>query len=239
MAKKKPKSIRIEPDRDVNFEMLMDSLERDVVAAHVHWKLFSDLNASVPSFEREFNQAAAFWGNTINAHHEVTFARLGRLYDQHAGALSLRTWLLTVRDNVALFDDAKFLDRLAENPFAQDLVKSPRQPTTAEIDADLEKVTSSDDLVQRLVDLRNVAIAHRDPKTVLVGISAYPVLAREEIDTLLGRALEIMNRYSTKFRARTNVATMVGHDDYLSVLRLTRRGLDASEAEIDAESTCP
>ena len=172
MAKRKGKSIRIEPDCDVNFEMLMDSLASDVVSAHIHWKLFSDLNAAVPSFQQEFNQAAAFWHNTINAHREVTFVRLGRLYDQHDGALSLRTWLLTVRDNVALFDDDKFLNRLGDNPFAKDLVKSPRQPTKAEIDADPKQVMSSDDLVQRLVDLRNVAIAHRDPKTVLVGVSA-------------------------------------------------------------------
>lgn len=219
------------------FEKLLDSLASDAVSASIHWKLFGDLSAAATSFEREMNESVAFWSLTVAAHREVVVFRLGRLYDQQKRGLSLLTWLRTIEANVDLFDEQGFRERLKDNAFVDSLSKSARKPDAAILTADVRSASrNSDTLVAKLCDLRNRFLAHRDASMVLgASLSNAGGITHEDIGELLDRAVTLVNRYSSLFRARTYSTNIVGRDDYESMLRFVRRGINAYEAEIDAE----
>jgi hypothetical protein len=162
--------------------------------------------------------------------------RLGRLYDQQRGALSLASLVETIRANQHLFDEASFRERLKDNPFVDGLAKDARRPDSATLDSDARSVVESDTLVERLVAIRNRVLAHRDPRVVL-GASDDPAaaLAAVDVDTLLARAATVVNRYGILFRAGSHLMRIVGHDDFRSVLRHVRSVLVATEREINEE----
>jgi len=221
---------------DTGFSKLLSSLTEDTVTASIHWRLYKDLRAAVPEFQREMNQSAAFWSLTLNAHREVAMFRLSRLYDQQRGALSLASLVETIRANQHLFDEASFRERLKDNPFVDGLAKDARRPDSATLDSDARSVVESDTLVERLVAIRNRVLAHRDPRVVL-GASDDPAaaLAAVDVDTLLARAATVVNRYGILFRAGSHLMRIVGHDDFRSVLRHVRSDLVATEREINEE----
>lgn len=207
------------------------------MSASIHWKLFNDLWLATRTFAREMNESRAFWSLTIAAHRDVVLFRLGRLYDQSKQALSLRTWLGTIEANAHLFDREGFRERLKDNPFVDSLSASARKPHPVTLKNDVATVSSqSDELVQRLCDLRNKVLAHRDPLLVVEPQWANTgELSNTDIETLLDRAVTVVNRYNSLFRARSYSTNIVGRDDYESMLRLVRRGIDAHEAEIEAQ----
>src|SRR2546425_8931023 len=110
------------------FETLLSSLAEDTVTASIHWKLCKDLFGCVNEFVRELNQSPAFWSLTVNAHREVALFRLGRLFDQQTGALSLRSLVDTIAANLRLFDVDRFRERLKDNPFVHSLADGARRP---------------------------------------------------------------------------------------------------------------
>jgi AbiU2 len=149
----------------------------------------------------------------------------------------LRTWLRTIEANVDLFDQQGFRERLKANPFVDSLSKSARKPDAAILTADVNSVSrKSDALVAKLCDLRNRLLAHRNASLVL-GATVLNAggIRHEDIDELLDRAVALVNRYSSLFRAQTYSTNIVGRDDYESMLRFVRRGINAYEAEIEAE----
>lgn len=227
---------RIPVESDAEFTLLLTSLTEDAVTASIHWRLYKDIRAAVPEFVRELNQSPAFWSLTLNAHRDVTLFRLGRLYDQQSAALSLRSLLDTIAANLHLFDQAPFKERLKENPFVQSLAEGARRPDDATLAQDVLAVSEKDQLVARLLALRNRVLAHRDPRVVL-GTAADPVgvLDDKDIDALVARAGTTVNRYSILFRAASSFMKIVGEDDFRDVLERVRRDILACEKEIADE----
>ncbi|MFI5398986.1 MAG: hypothetical protein ACHQ9S_25935 [Candidatus Binatia bacterium] len=232
------RTARIPISSTAEFEKLLDSVANDAVSASIHWKLLSDLSTAATSFEREMNQSLAFWSLTFAAHREAVLFRLARLYDQGERALSLRTWLGTIEANMDLFDQEGFRERLKDNPFVDSLARSARRPDATILTADIDSVSrKSDALVTKICNLRHKVLAHRDPSLVLrTGPSNAAGITNGDTEQLLDRAVTLVNRYSSIFRARTYSTTIVGADDYESMLRFVQRGINACEAEIDAES---
>ena len=66
----------------------------------------------------------------------------------------------------------------------------------------------------------------------------YPI-SRNETSILVHQSTEILNRYSGLFRASTYSPRVLGHDDYLYVLKATQEKLDRFKQEIDAEINSP
>ena len=221
---------------EAQFATLLTSLAEDVVTASIHWKLCKDLWASVNEFVRELNQSPAFWSLTMNAHREVALFRLGRLFDQQKGALSLTTLVDTIAANLALFDLDRLKERLKDNPFVQSLAEGARRPNTDTLAQDAQCVSESDPLVARLTAIRNRVLAHRDPRVVL-GTVTDPAGALEasDIDALLQRAATVVNRYSSLFRTGTHMMSMLGQDDFRRVLEHLRSDADTIEARIQDE----
>lgn len=233
--------MRIHVEDDKEFELLLDSFSSDVVSAGIHHRLLKDLWRSVTEYERELNQATAFWSLTFQAHLDAVLFRLCRIYDQHKTALSLRNFLQTIQKYAHLFDEAKFRERLRGNKFVDSLAESAKKPDEVQLSKDISSVDSShssvDLAVKKLVELRHGSLAHRDPKFVLSTRSSEVLepLSFDEIDHVLDLATGIINRYSYLFRASVYSIQIVGHDDYLSVLNAVREGYVRREQEIENE----
>jgi AbiU2 len=228
-------SIRISSVQE--FERLLDSVADDCVTALIHWKLWRDLDLAISHFEREMNQSPAFWSRTLRAHLDVVFFRLARLYDQHSKSLSLRNWLETIQANIAFFDVDNFKTRLKDNPFVESLADDVRRPDQTVLAQDIKSVSKTADLlVTRLYKARNQLFAHRDPLVVLVPIHLRDFeMTCDDIDTLIDRAVQLVNNYSSLFRATTYSTIILGRDDFERTLRLVKKALSAEDVEYEQE----
>jgi hypothetical protein len=227
------KPIRVASERE--FERLLDHMVEEAHRASDHWHLLKGLVAVSKKYEVEMYESRAFWGFTLNAHHDATLFRLARLYDQHDCSLSLKRFLLTVRASVEYFSDGARRTRLKANPFVEGLLS--RKLSLSTLGGDIRRVSQEgDQLVYRLCNLRNKSLSHVDPNPVrLATVSTLPRLKQEEVQILLNRACKILNRYSLTYRASTFSATVVGADDYNHLLDLVRRGRDSVIAAQEEE----
>ncbi|MEQ1912313.1 MAG: hypothetical protein ABMA15_26060 [Vicinamibacterales bacterium] len=221
----------------VEFAQLIDGLSSDVVYARTHLTLLRDLWVAEEQYSREFLQSQTFWSLTRLAHGEAGTLKLARAYDSHQHSLSLGTWLETIRDNLHLFSVEHFRERLKDNPFVESLAESPRTPDAGVLRSDLASVSRSEPTVSKLLLVRDNLIAHRSGKLVLQGRNPFGVsgLSWDDLELLANRALVILNRYSSLFAASTFSAKPVGNDDFVALLALAKRGIDALDAEHQAE----
>jgi hypothetical protein len=229
----KMKPIRVASEKE--FERLLDHMAEEAHRASDHWHLLKGLVAVRKKYEVEMYESRAFWGFTLNAHHDATLFRLARLYDQHDCSLSLKRFLLTVKASVEYFSDGARRARLKENPFVEGLLS--RKLNLSTLGGDIRRVSQErDQLVHRLCKLRNEALSHVEPNPVrLATVSTQPRLQQKEIQTLLNRACKILNSYSLTYRASMLSAKVVGEDDYKHLLDLVRRGRDSVIAAQEEE----
>ena len=76
-----------------------------------------------------------------------------------------------------------------------------------------------------LCTLRNRSISHRNAHLVrLAKLSSLEDLTVEALETLLNRAINIVNKYSVLYRASSYVSNTVGADDYKNLFRLLKMG---------------
>ena len=218
------------------FEKLLEAVAADAFQALDHRNLSKDLMGAREEYHREFSQTPTFWWLTDRAHAEAVLYRLTRLYDQRDDSLSLRTWLKLVSENVHLFDERNFRQRLKDNPFVKGLAQDARRPDREQLELDKKSVEKNDPVVGKLVSFRNTSLAHRDPTTVLGGaVTNEGQLTWADVDTLIERAITIINRYSYLFRASSYACKIMGHDDYKFLLRMVRDWLLENEARFEEE----
>ena len=203
------------------FNSLLNALSDDIVDAEVFFKLHSDLLNSIPDYKRVFSEANTFWSLTVRALLDATLLRLCRIYEKHPKSLNVRNLLDTISSQLDIFDVENFKVRLQDNPFVESLAQTARKPDADALNQDIASVTESDTLVKRLIIWRHNIIAHRNASNILNKkdiTKDYPI-TRDDIFKLLNNATSILNRYSGLFRASTYSTQIVGHDDYLYVLK--------------------
>jgi len=208
------------------FERLIDGLARDIVDAAIHYRLYRDLRDSVATFKQELNQSPAFWSLTFGAHLDSARARLFRAYDQRPGTLCLRNLIETIRENLDLFGP--------DGKIVKVFVRGASPPDLAELDRDLSLVVPSNPLVKKLVALRGNLYAHRNAENVArqLKIEERFPLSYTDFDSLVQRAVTILNRYSQLFRFSTWSTRIVGHDDFRHVLKSVRESISRHEEAI-------
>lgn len=214
---------------------MITALAADLVDASIHLKLLMDLDHSRNEFAKELNQSNTFWFLTFRAHSDAAMLRLCRAYDPHDNSLNLTTFLSTIRNHRDWFDEAPFRERKKDSPYVDSLAASPRRPDDTQIDADL--ALASDELVKRLVVWRHSAVAHRSREYAL---RPHEVVARspislDDMQTLVDRGTQILNRYSDLFDANVFSTQMIGRDDYRRVLEAVRSHLLKRKMEFEAE----
>jgi HEPN superfamily AbiU2-like protein len=220
------------------FHSLLTTLVGELTQAGDHFRLVRDLDAARGEFAQAFNQSQTFWYLTRRAHLDATLQRLCKAYDQHKTSLNLRNLLDTIEANLPVFDEAEFRERLKDNPFVDALAQDVRRPDAAQLRADKQLVSQDTDArVKNLMMWRHLFVAHRDPGKVLKGVvlaEQYP-LSFTAIQSLLDDGRTIVNRYSSLFIATTHAGSIVGHDDYLTILKAVQTDLEQQEARLQEQ----
>ena len=197
------------------FERLLDRLAADIIDAAVFRKLRADLNALFEEYWLEFNESQTFWSLSFQAYAEVVLYRLGRVYVSQKGALSLAAWMEAIRTNPQLFVTA---------------------PDPVQLGTDIESVGNKDPLVKKLICLRGNFVAHVNwDHTASGGVKIREdafALDWAEIDLLISRATDILNRYSILFKQTSWITDIAGRDDHKYILKAVRSDLERMKAEI-------
>ncbi len=231
------KTTQISITSAVEFESLLNALASEIVDAQIYFKLHTDLVTAVPDYAEVFNESNTFWWLTVHALLDAALSRLCRIYDQHSKSLNLRNLLDTIQANLNIFDIQNFRQRLKDNPFVESLSQTARKPSTDTLKQDIQYTSPTNPLVQKLVIWRNNIFAHRSATNVVNqrNIADYYPLSKNDVSELLNGAESILNRYSSLFRASSYLTQIVGHDDYLYVLKTIETRIRQHKEEIASE----
>ena len=212
-----------------DFKRLLEALALDVTSAAICYRQFRALLAALVDNPEVERNALAFWSLTLEGHLTMCLQALCRVYDQEKSGLHVRSLLRTIEENLYLFDEPNFRDRLKGNPFIESLSDEMKKPDASALKADIEACSSTDPLVKTLQVHRNTRIAHRGAKNVVTGhkIDAAHPLGYAEIETLINRAVTILNRYSGMFDSNTYSTSMIGEDDYEYVIESIKAQIKA------------
>jgi hypothetical protein len=87
-------------------------------------------------------------------------------------------------------------------------------------------------VVKKFVVLRNNLIAHINVKNIAKDLKLHEQfpLSADEVEMLISRAVEILNRYSGLFKRTWWSTEAVGHSDFMDILKRVRRDLERREA---------
>lgn len=210
------------------FNSLLDALSGDIIDGEIYFKLYKDLNESIPDYKKVFIESRTFWSLTKKALIDATLLRLCRIYDKHINSLSLSNLLDTIKCNLNLFDIEGFRDRLKDNPFVESLAETARKPDINELNQYIVSVGDQNPLVKKFIIWRNNVIAHKTASNILnnINIAEKYSITYDDISNLLNKATMILNTYSGLFRASTYSTRVVGYDDYIYVLKAVKFKLD-------------
>jgi hypothetical protein len=221
---------------DIEFNALIQALARDVVDAHIYWDQHNALLVQLEKWPDVQTEAWPFWHYTLQAHRRTSLASLARVFDQEQAALHLRSWLTSIREHLHLFGKDAVMKRRAGDPFAPWMRADAAVPSTVVLDQDIKSCSKSDPDVTALFVYRHNVLAHRGAKLSKQGESAkLPELFVEQIERLLARAHDILNRYSYLFDASFFSMTPLGHDAVERVFEGMQRDLDQSKADIASQ----
>jgi hypothetical protein len=224
----------IKINNGAQFRLLLKALSDDIVDAHLHFAMHEALHTAFEEYPLVKQQSYGFWTLTLQAHLNSSVYALFRAYDKDRQALHLRGWLTTIRENVHLFDDAAFRERLKDNPYVATLAEECGKPDQSTLDDDIAACSHYDPIVKKLVPYRGNRIAHRNARSSLVANennSNDHSLMYEDLRTLLARAKEILNRYSYMFDASIYATKAVGSDDFQYIFDAVHEKVELAERE--------
>jgi hypothetical protein len=216
MPRKKIMNNAIQTEDD--FGKIFAAICLDLGQALDRYTLFQNLmTAKQGPFTKAVSQSQTFWSLVYGSLQEATLFRLCRAYDQHDGALTLRTLLETIR-------------------LRPTFLPVPTDPIdTAKLQRDLDSVSHETSRpVKHLMMWRHKLFAHRDAEKIVSNRTLaddYPI-TYDEVGALLDNGFDILNRYSVKFFRTSNLPKMVGADDYLKVLQTLQDDVEQDEARI-------
>lgn len=222
----------IDIEDSAEFSRLLKALSDDVVNAHIHYRLYRDLRESLGQHHIVAIQSNTFWSLTLQAHLNSCIHVLCRVYDQNPTALHLRSWLSTIEENLHLFEEEHFRERVKNNPFVESLARSPRKPDCSLLKADIHACSTKDPHVKTLMVHRGSRVAHKSARNVVAerDIGDQHPLTFGDVDELLKRAIGILNRYSGLFAANTYSTQIIGHDDYEFIFKCVEEKVSESRA---------
>lgn len=215
-----------------DFAALVTALANDVVDAHIHFKLHEAVANALDAKPDVAIQSRNFWNLTLQAHLTTAINALARAYDQQRSSLHLRSWLLTIQDNMELFTNASFRHRLRGNPFVESLAVDIASPDPVRLQNDIDQCTATDPVVQRLVIFRNNYSAHRPTAPLLRRPPGDEnALTYDDVRMLLTRSHGILNTYSLLFSATAYSINLVGGTDFQYIIDCVDRAVQASKSE--------
>src|SRR5882724_11687134 len=145
----------IDVKTSADFERLLKALSDDIVDAHIHHRLYQDLVEALEKHPLVFPQSRVFWDFTLQSHVNSSVYALSRAYDQDSRSLHLRSWLVTIQENLQLFDDAAFRERLKDNPYVASLAQDRRKPDPLVLAQDISVCSATDALIKKFMIYRS------------------------------------------------------------------------------------
>lgn len=209
------KAVRVKSAAE--FDSLIEHITHETYRARNNWDFWGAFETACDEYSIELNETPAFWELTRRAHKDCVVLHLGRLYDPDGSAASLGNLLQTIKES------ATSAARFAPVCVA-DL-------DMTELDLEMAAVSDEDPAVAKLLRLRNEYLAHRGTRHVTKGdFASLPTLKRNEISTLMTRAIEILSKYRRRFGY---LQLGWGHqevEEFCRLLSLVRAGLDKRQS---------
>jgi AbiU2 len=227
----KPRSDPIKKTSAVEFTRLLNALANDVIDAHLHWRMITDLRAAHKQYPLVGLQSQTFWHLTRKAHISACLLNLCRVFDRTKKTLNLFSWLSTIECNLAMFDVLEFKHRLHSNPFVESLAENAKRPNPSDLHADMALCELTDPLVAKLLQYRHNYVAHR---SATLSRKAHPPaigMTDEIFEVLLERASRILNHYSHLFAAVTFSMRMHGQQDFKYIFTTVEAAVDSTQAK--------
>ena len=227
--------IKIQSGEELN--KLLDALAKDIVDANIFFRLITGLSASIKDYPTEFAQSNTFWSLTMQALKEAYLTRLCRVFEQNCDTLNLYNLLDTIKANLHFFEEPHFRERMKDNAFVNSLAEDARIPALKELLTDIEYASIRNPIVLKLIKWRNNFHAHIGAKVPLGKAGSLKSLRidKDEINELLDQCFVILNRYMRLYKATSWSRQIIGHDDYLSLLKFLHLGVESYEADIQRE----
>jgi hypothetical protein len=137
-----------------------------------------------------------------------------KLYDQTTGAVTVQTLLERAKLEAASFKNG-----------------TPEQVSAAVEDAE-SRIARLQDILKSVQKRRHEAIAHLDKRTVIdpVGLATRAKLTISDLEKVFAETNTILNKLSALWNGVFGDLTLIGDDDYKSVMELIS---DAKHAQVD------
>ena len=225
--------IRIKSGEEL--EKLLDALANDIVDANVYYRLFTGLKSSIEEHSKEVGQSNTFWSLGMQAIKDAYLFRLCRIFDQNAKTLNLVNLLDTIKSNLQFFQETHFKERLKGNAFVDSLAEGVKIPSPEELQADIEFAGRTNPIVRKLMVWRGNAYAHKGAQIALGKTGSLEPISKEEFELLLDKCFSIFNKYLQLYKATTWSRQVIGHDDYESLFKFLRLGLEKYQADLQKE----
>ncbi len=219
------------------FKRLLEGLANDILDAHMHYSLYKNLKRAILEFPLVFVQSNTFWSMTLKSHLSTSLYMLTKAYDQEKNALHLFSFLQTISTNLDFFKQSNFSKREKDNLYVAILSSESRVPDLPSLEKDILLCSKNDLLVNKLIVHRGNAIAHRNAKNTAKARDVnetYP-LSWEDYESLLARAIEILNRYSKLFEASTYLTSPIGAEDFRYIFECINSAVKESRLAADNE----
>jgi AbiU2 len=169
--------------------------------ADVYYGIFKEGSKLTKRYETSFCRAPFFWAYTLRAHCQTALVYVHRLYDQNADSFNLHRFLLTTRNHPEIFETTAVLKRRVKDPNSDALIKNIGPLDHAQLERDIEFCSDKNPKVKILKTWRDRITFHKDERELFRPTpfeKDYPLLFGD-IDLLIGRGFEILNRYSEYF----------------------------------------
>lgn len=200
-------------DTRERFDNALASLVTETCRAWDHWTLLLELSEASEEYALEFYQSICFWNTVIRSLQDVSILRIATLLDPRKDVVSVPNMLRII--NIHARGKGSKLCIELENI---DEVK---------IEDDIKSVHRFDPVVDKILTMRNDFLAHRSINIVATRrISLLPEIKNEEVSAMLDLLYRLATKYALLYGQNQTMRTMVGSDDYKSLLEALRKGLD-------------
>lgn len=207
------------------FGRCLNRLRRELNSANWHFEIYKSLKEAKKDYLKELNQAAPFWGLTIDAHALLTLVLLNRFFDKEDSHLSLEILFSLVVQNLYIFSDERFSDRLKKADRFDHYIVETRYRVTQEI-VQSHRQTIHDLPMSGLRTWRNKLLSHIDidwvvlDKDIRKTVSLNDTHIQKIIDTLDN----ILNFYHGAYDSSTWVKDLPLKNEIENVFDLIQKG---------------
>jgi len=186
-------------DSPEKFRRYIEKLWDELYWAKYYHDILCELSGFCSNHSTAVNFSPVFWNCTLQAHLQTTMVYLHRIYDQNYESFNLHRFLITVKENKEIFDPANVRNRRKKDPHVDNLMRTIGKLDLAQLDGDIWYSSNDNPKVLNLNKWRDKVTFHNDERELFRQKPFEDENPRPDIDKLINKAFEILNRYSEYF----------------------------------------